>query len=62
MHLGAMEVTLVGNLIPGAKSVRKGLTGTEESIACQRAAIFLGKQFAQIGDRATIYSTLGIRP
>jgi hypothetical protein len=42
--------------------VRKTISGTPESISCQRVAKFLGKEFAQIGDRATTYTTLGVRP
>jgi len=42
--------------------VRRAITGTQESRDCQMAARSLGKKFSQIGDRATIYTTLGIRP
>lgn len=62
MHVGTLSVTPEGALIPHAKGVRKTVNGSDESVACQRAAAFLGKHFARIGDRATIYATLGIRP
>ena len=42
--------------------IRKTLSGTDESVECQRAAAFLGKQFAHIGHRSTVYATLGVRP
>jgi hypothetical protein len=42
--------------------VRKLIKGTEESISCQRVARIVGKQFASIADRVTIYTTFGIRP
>lgn len=58
----ALEVDGAGSLLPGAARVVAAVNGSEESKACQRAAAYLGKQFALIGDRATIYTTLGIRP
>lgn len=61
MQLNTLDVQSDGRFLPG-KGVRKTISGTSESVACQRAAIYLGKQFARIGDRATVYSSLGIRP
>lgn len=61
MQTSAISVRPTGRLLIGA-GVRKSISGTEESIECQRAAIFLGKEFARIGDRATVYTTLGVRP
>jgi hypothetical protein len=62
MQLGAFEVDPDGRLKALPEGVRKSVTGTPESIACQRVAKFLGKEFARVADRATIYTTLGIRP
>jgi len=62
MHVGALTVTTEGLLLPGDGRVTKTVNGSEEFKACQRVATYLGKQFALIGDRGTIYSTLGIRP
>jgi hypothetical protein len=62
MQIGAFEVDPDGRLKAKLDSVRKSVTGTPESIACQRVARFLGKEFARVADRATIYTTLGIRP
>ncbi|CDZ48121.1 three component ABC system middle component [Neorhizobium galegae] len=62
MHVGALTVTTEGFLVPGDSRVVKSVNGSEESKACQRVAAYLGKQFALIGDRGTIYTTLGIRP
>jgi hypothetical protein len=42
--------------------VRKSVTGTSESVSCQRVARFVGKEFARIADRVTVYTTFGIRP
>ena len=62
MQLGALVVTPDGRLRTIREGVRKGIDGTPESISCQRVAKFLGREFAQIGDRVTIYTTLGVRP
>lgn len=60
--VGTMRVQSEGRLIVVGDGVKKTVTGTEESKATQRAAAFLGKQFARIGHSSTIYSTMGIRP
>ncbi len=62
MELGALTVAPDGRLQTVREGVRKGIDGTSESISCQRVAKFLGREFAQIGDRVTIYTTLGVRP
>jgi len=58
----SFEVTDEGKLKLIKKGVRKKIDGTQESIDCQKAAKNLGKGLAKIGDRATIYTTFGIRP
>lgn len=62
MHLGIVAVTGEGRLTTVPDGVKKTIDGTAETIACQRVARFLGREFARIGDRVTVYSTLGIRP
>jgi hypothetical protein len=62
MHLDALAVNPNGRLVPGRGRVRSTINGSDESKACQRVAAFLGKEFARIGDRGTIYTTLGVRP
>jgi hypothetical protein len=62
MERGCFIVTEDGRLRTVDKKVRKKATGTDESIACQRVARFIGKEFARIGDRHTIYTSLGVRP
>ena len=42
--------------------MRKSVTGTAESVSCQRVARFVGKEFARIADRVTVYTTFGVRP
>ena len=62
MHLGCFEVTDAGRLRTVPSRVRKSVIGTAESVACQRVARFVGKEFARISDRMTIYTSFGIRP
>lgn len=62
MQLGCFEVVQGGRLKIIPKRVRKNLVGTDESMACQKVARILGREFARIGDRVTVYTTLGIRP
>jgi hypothetical protein len=62
MERGCFIVTEDGRLRTVNKKVRKNVTGTDESIACQRVARFIGREFARIGDRRTIYTSLGVRP
>ena len=62
LERGCFSVTEDGRLRTVDRKVRKRLTGTDESIACQRIARFVGREFARIGDRGTIYTSLGIRP
>ncbi len=62
MQLQCFEVTNEGRLKTLPDSVRKSVTGTDESVACQRVARNIGKEFASIADRVTIYTTFGIRP
>lgn len=62
MERGCFIVAEDGRLQTVDKKVRKTVSGTDESIACQRVARFVGREFARIGDRVTIYSSLGVRP
>lgn len=62
MQLQSFEVTREGRLRTRDKGIRKKVDGTEESIQCQQVARIVGRNFAKIGDRVTIYTTLGIRP
>lgn len=62
MERGCMAVTDDGRIqtLPG--KVRRTVSGTDETVSCQKVASIVGKQFARIADRVTIYTTLGIRP
>ena len=62
MQLLSFEVTNKGRLKMRDKGIRRKVDGTQESIECQRVARIVGRNFAKISDRVTIYTTLGIRP
>jgi len=62
MQCGSFKVTDSGNLLLLEKGVRKKVDGTEESRDCQKLAWRIGRDFARINDRITIYSSFGVRP
>jgi hypothetical protein len=62
MERGCISVSDDGRLQTAADKVRKSVTGTRETISCQRVARFVGREFARIADRVTVYTTFGIRP
>ncbi len=62
MERGCISVADDGRLQTVPDKVRKSVTGTDESKSCQRAARFVGKEFARIADRVTVYTTFGVRP
>lgn len=61
-HCGATEIDEAGAISLVPRRVRKAVSGTQDSQDCQNVARSLGRKFAQLGDRATIYTSLGIRP
>jgi hypothetical protein len=62
MERGCISVVPDGRLKTVPDKVRKTVTGTDETKSCQRVARIVGKEFARIADRVTIYTTFGIRP
>lgn len=62
MQMGLFTLDGQGRLRTSPKGMRKTLTGTAETVACQRVARFLGQEFARVGDRSTLYMTMGVRP
>jgi hypothetical protein len=62
MERGCFGVSQEGRLKTVPNRVRKSVTGTAESVSCQRVARIVGKEFARIADRVTVYATFGIRP
>ena len=62
MERGCFSVSENGCLKSISETVRKTISGSDETKACQRVARLIGKEFAHIDDRATIYTTFGVRP
>lgn len=62
MERGCIAVVEGGRIKTVLKKVRKTVDGTAETVSCQKVARIVGKEFARIADRATIYTTFGIRP
>lgn len=62
MERGCIVVTGDGRIRTVSGKVRKSINGTDETVSCQRVARIVGKEFARIGDRVTVYTTFGIRP
>ncbi len=62
MERGCIAVVDDGRIQTVSKKVRKAVDGTAETVACQKVARIVGKEFARIADRATVYTTFGIRP
>jgi hypothetical protein len=62
MERGCISVTDDGRVKTIPEKVRKSVTGTDETKSCQRVARIVGKEFARIADRVTVYTTFGIRP
>jgi hypothetical protein len=62
MERGCLDISPDGRLKTVPNRMRKSVTGTNESISCQRVARIVGKEFARIADRVTVYTTFGIRP
>jgi hypothetical protein len=62
MEHGCFVVNEQGHLRTVERSLRKKVTGSDESVESQRVAKFIGKEFARISDRVTIFTSLGVRP
>ncbi len=59
---GCIRIEDSGRILTVPELVRKSDVGTSESVSCQRVARFVGREFARIDDRVTVYTTLGVRP
>ena len=62
MERGCITISDDGRIQTVPNSVRKTVSGTDETISCQKVARIIGREFARIADRVTIYTTFGIRP
>ena len=61
MERGCIAV-LDGRIQTVRDKVRKTVHGSDETISCQKVARIVGREFARIADRVTVYTTFGIRP
>jgi hypothetical protein len=61
MSLQLTEVTMQGRFKSTKTRIRSKLEGTLESVECQKAARIIARKIAEVGDRTTIYTSLGIR-
>lgn len=62
MERSCISVVTDGRIQTVPAKVRTSLTGTDETRSCQKVARILGKEFARIADRVTVYTTFGVRP
>lgn len=64
LERGCIAIGDDGRIQTIPKTARKTIdtNGTTETVSCQRVARFVGKEFARIADRVTVYTTFGIRP
>ncbi len=62
MERGCIAISDEGRIQTVPKTVRKTITGTNETVSCQKVARIVGREFARIADRVTVYTTFGIRP
>lgn len=62
MHLQCIRVTEVGRIKLVPRRVSPKELGSAECRECEQAARLLGREFARLCDRVTIYTMLGVRP
>ncbi len=62
MERRCIAVTSDGRIQTVPDKVRKTVSGTDETVSCQKVARIVGREFARIADRATVYTAFGIRP
>jgi hypothetical protein len=62
MERDCLAVTDDGRMQTVPDKVRKTVKGTPETVSCQKVARIVGREFARIADRVTVYTTFGIRP
>jgi len=62
MERGCIVIANDGRIQTKPKKVRKTVSGTDETVSCQKVARIVGREFARIADRVTVYTTFGIRP
>ncbi|MCB1768127.1 MAG: hypothetical protein KDJ31_00260 [Candidatus Competibacteraceae bacterium] len=62
MERGCITIENDGRIQTVPDKVQRAVNGTDETISCQKVARIVGREFARIADRMTVYTTFGIRP
>lgn len=62
MERGCIAIADGGRVLTVPNMVRKTVKGSAETVSCQKVARIVGREFARIADRVTVYTTFGIRP
>ncbi|MEW6670102.1 MAG: three component ABC system middle component [Thermodesulfobacteriota bacterium] len=62
MSCGVIVVDESGCIALKENTVRKSISGSQDTKDCQIVARLLGRKLALINDRITIYTMLGVRP
>lgn len=62
MERGCIAIADDGRIQTVPNRVRKTVSGTDETVSSQKVARIVGREFARIADRVTVYATFGIRP
>lgn len=62
MNYRCMSISDEGRLKTRPRRVATSFAGTAEIMECQNIARKVGRDFARVGDRVTIYTTFGVRP
>ena len=62
MQKGCLDVLKDGRVCLRPKTVVQTVGGSDKAKQCQRVALYLGRHFARIDDRATLFANLGVRP
>lgn len=62
MERGCIAISDDGRIRTVSNTVRKTVKGTDETVSCQKVARIVGREFARIADRVTVYTSFGIRP
>ena len=62
MQKGCLDVSEDGRVSLRPNSVVRTVKGSDEAKQCQSVALYLGRHFARVDDRATLFASLGVRP
>lgn len=62
MERGCIAIADDGCIQTVPDKVRKTVKGSDETVSCQKVARIVGREFARVADRVTVYRTFGIRP